>query len=167
MDQLLKDFEQKIKSIIDSLRQEFLNIRTNRPTAKLVEDIKVNYLDQQFLVKQLGSISVAPPKEIDISSQHVRVAMDRIVNLILESVLATIETTPPELLADIYERGIVLTGGGALIQRLDQRISAEINIPVHVSDDPLTAVARGTGIILEDLEHLRSIVMPSTATTLN
>jgi len=67
MDQLLKDFEQKIKSIIDSLRQEFLNIRTNRPTAKLVEDIKVDYLDQQFLVKQLGSISVAPPKEIDIS----------------------------------------------------------------------------------------------------
>jgi ribosome recycling factor len=64
---VVKELEQKIKPLIEVLRQEFLNLRTNRPSPKLVENIKVSYMEQQFLVKQLGSISVVPPKEIDIS----------------------------------------------------------------------------------------------------
>ena len=62
-----KDFEPKIKTLLETLKQEFANIRTNRPTAKLVENIKVDYLGQQLMVKQLASISIAPPREIDIS----------------------------------------------------------------------------------------------------
>lgn len=67
MDQLIKELDQKLKTIFESLKQEFFNIRTNRPTAQFVEDIKVDYMDQQFMVKQLGSISIMPPKEIDIN----------------------------------------------------------------------------------------------------
>ncbi|MEK9186041.1 MAG: ribosome recycling factor, partial [Patescibacteria group bacterium] len=64
---IAKDLEQKLKTFVDGLRQEFLNIRTNRPTAKLVEDIKVDYLGQQLTIRQLGSITIVPPREIDIS----------------------------------------------------------------------------------------------------
>lgn len=160
------DFNQ---DIVTYCRDTF-NLLIGEPTA---EEVKITLgsaapLDEETAMRVKGrDLITGLPKEIDITSQHVRVAMSRIVNLILESVLATVESTPPELLADIYERGIVLSGGGALLQRLDQRIAGEINIPVHVVDDPLTAVARGTGIILEDLEHLRSVVTPSTSTTLS
>jgi ribosome recycling factor len=64
---ITKDVEQKLKPLIDGLKQEFLNIRTNRPTTKLVEDIKVDYLGQQLTIRQMGSITIAPPREIDIS----------------------------------------------------------------------------------------------------
>ena len=67
MESLLKELDQKLKNILESLKLDFLNIRTNRPTAKFVEDVKVDYMDQQFMVKQLGSISIMPPKEIDIT----------------------------------------------------------------------------------------------------
>lgn len=64
---IIKDFEQKLKPLIESLKQELLNLRTNRPTPKLVENIKVDYMGQQLTLKQLGSISIVPPREIDVS----------------------------------------------------------------------------------------------------
>lgn len=101
------------------------------------------------------------PKEVTITGAHTREALHRSAKLIVENIKATIEDTPPELVADIYRRGIVLTGGGALLRGLDRYINLETQIPVHVADDPLTCVVRGTGIVLDDLEKLREVLVPT------
>lgn len=102
------------------------------------------------------------PKEIMITDTQVREAIARCVRTIVEHIKATLEKTPPELVADIYERGIVLTGGGALLRGLDTLISRQAAIPVRVADDPLTCVVRGAGMLLEDPELLKDISLPST-----
>jgi rod shape-determining protein MreB len=84
------------------------------------------------------------------------------VRLFIENIKNTIEATPPELVADIYERGIVLSGGGALLRGLDKAIQEEVRIPVHIIDDPLTAVVRGTGLILEDIDSVKELFVLST-----
>ena len=101
------------------------------------------------------------PKEIIINDSQVREALARSVRTIVENIKATIETTPPELVADIYERGIVLTGGGALLRGMDTLISRQAAIPVRVADDPLTCVVRGAGRLLEDPQLLKDISLPS------
>lgn len=98
------------------------------------------------------------PKEVEVNSNHIREAISRSLRQIIENIKSTIEITPPELVADIFERGIVLSGGGALLNKLDQLIKKETRIPVHIADDPLTAVARGTGIVLDDLENLKEVL---------
>ncbi len=102
------------------------------------------------------------PKEVAISTAHLRDAMNRSINLIIENVKSTIESTPPELVADVYARGILLTGGGALLRGFAQAIQKETHIPVHIVDDPLTAVVRGTGIVLDDLDNLKNVLVLST-----
>lgn len=102
------------------------------------------------------------PKEVIINSNHVREAISRSLKMIVENIKSTIEITPPELVADIYERGIVLSGGGAILKNLDKLIKQETKISVHTTDDPLTAVARGTGIVLDDLENLKEIIASAT-----
>lgn len=100
------------------------------------------------------------PKEIIVNDTQIREAMKRSINLILESIRVTMEETPPELLADIMDRGIVLAGGGALLRGLDQLIARETQTQVHIADDPLTAVVRGTGMVLEDLDLLADVLLP-------
>ncbi|MBU0646868.1 MAG: rod shape-determining protein [Patescibacteria group bacterium] len=100
------------------------------------------------------------PKEVIITDTHIREAMSKITNQIIENIKITLETTPPELVADIYEHGIVLTGGGALLRNLDKEIAQATKIPVRIADDPLTCVARGTGILLTDQELLKKILSP-------
>jgi rod shape-determining protein MreB len=100
------------------------------------------------------------PKEIIVNDTQIREAMKKSITAILESIRVTMEETPPELLADIMDKGIVLAGGGALMRGLDRRISEETQTQVHVADDPLTAVVRGTGIVLEDLDLLSSVLLP-------
>lgn len=100
------------------------------------------------------------PQEIIVNNDQIREALTRSTNAIMESIKTTMEETPPELLADIMERGIVLAGGGALLRGLNQRIAAETLTNVHIADDPLTAVVRGTGIVLEDLDLLSDILLP-------
>ena len=99
------------------------------------------------------------PREVIISSTDMREAISRSIKLIISSVKATIEDTPPELVADIMHRGIVLVGGGALIRGLSNILERETRIPVRIAEDPLTAVVRGTGIILEDLDMLRNVLL--------
>lgn len=100
------------------------------------------------------------PKEIIINDAQIREAMKKSINLIIESIKVTMEETPPELLADIMDRGIILSGGGALLRGLDRLISLETNTQVYIADDPLTAVARGTGMVLEDLDLLSEVLLP-------
>jgi rod shape-determining protein MreB and related proteins len=103
------------------------------------------------------------PKEITVNDSQIREAIDKSIKTIVAAVKATLEITPPELVADIYERGIVLTGGGALLQGIDTLISRQAAIPVRVADDPLTSVVRGCGILLENEELLKDISLPSTS----
>src|SRR3989338_106723 len=100
------------------------------------------------------------PREVAISDSEVREAISRILKMMVENVRSTIENTPPELVSDIYERGVVMTGGGALLKNLDKLLANELAIAVQVVDDPLTAVVRGTGVVLEDIEGTRDLLLP-------
>ena len=93
------------------------------------------------------------PKQIVVTYSEVAHAIDKSIAKIEEAVLKALEITPPELSADIYRTGLFLTGGGALIRGLDKRLSEKTKLPVHIADDPLRAVVRGTGIILKSTEH--------------
>lgn len=99
------------------------------------------------------------PKVITISSREVMEALAEPVGAILEAVKMTLEKTPPELAADILDRGIVMSGGGALLRGLDRLLAEETEMPVQVAEDPLTCVARGTGMALEALEDLRKVLI--------
>ena len=102
------------------------------------------------------------PKEVIITDSQVREAMQRIIRQIIENIKITLETTPPELVSDIYEHGIVLTGGGALLRGLDKEIAQATKIPVRVAEDPLTCVVRGTGMLLADPALLAKVLSPAT-----
>lgn len=96
------------------------------------------------------------PKTITVTSKEIATSLKDIVDAIVESVIMTLEKTPPELAADIMNRGIVLSGGGALLKNLDNVISDETKMPVFVTDEPLDSVAIGTGKSLEYIQHFRS-----------
>ncbi|MCL6100208.1 MAG: rod shape-determining protein [Bacteroidetes bacterium] len=97
------------------------------------------------------------PKTSEVSSVEIREALNENISQIVESVKQTLERTPPELSADILDRGVMLTGGGALLKGLDERIRMETNLPVHVADDPLTAVVRGAGKCIENLNKYSKV----------
>ncbi|MEK7576879.1 MAG: rod shape-determining protein [Patescibacteria group bacterium] len=99
------------------------------------------------------------PREVLVTDSDIREAMRNSVAILIKAIRETIEMTPPELVADIIHRGIVLVGGGSLTRGLDTLIERETRIPVRVAEDPLTAVVRGTGIILEDIDKLREILL--------
>ena len=99
------------------------------------------------------------PKQVEFTGQMAREALMKSSIEIAENIRDTIERTPPELVADIMENGIVLAGGGALLRGLDQLIADVTQMPVYIADDPLSCVARGTGIVLEDLDHLKEVLV--------
>lgn len=97
------------------------------------------------------------PKTLTITSEEVREALQEPVSAIVEAVRITLERCPPELSADLVDRGLILAGGGALLRGLDQLIAEQTGLPVHVADDPLSAVAEGTGVVLHELNFLRKM----------
>lgn len=99
------------------------------------------------------------PKEVLITDEQVREALSRSLQIIVDNIKAALEITPPELIADIHERGILLSGGGALLRGIDRLIAQATNIPVRIADDPLTAVVRGTGLLLDNLELLNEVAI--------
>ncbi|MDE2999313.1 MAG: rod shape-determining protein [Gemmatimonadota bacterium] len=99
------------------------------------------------------------PKTIVVDSVEIREALNGTVNSILEAVRQTLEHTPPELAADILDRGIIMTGGGALLRGLDRRLMEETGLPVIVADDPLTCVVRGTGRVLENIDQYQKMLL--------
>ena len=98
------------------------------------------------------------PKQIKVSYSEIAQALDKSITKIEEAVLRALELTPPELSADIYQTGLYLTGGGALLRGLDKRISAKTKLQVHVAEDPLRAVVRGTGIALKNLHVFKNLM---------
>lgn len=99
------------------------------------------------------------PKEISVSSDEIRAVLKPSIDAIISSVKNNIEKTPPELLSDIMVSGIMLAGGGSLLYGIDELLEQEIQIPVYITDDPLTAVVRGCGIVLENLNQLREVLI--------
>ncbi|MFM8657718.1 MAG: rod shape-determining protein [Chthoniobacterales bacterium] len=155
------------EAIVQYLTRNF-NVAIGERTA---EDIKIKLgsaikLEKESSMEVKGRDLVAGlPKTITLTSQEVREALAEPLNSIVDAVRTTLERCPPELASDLVDRGMVLAGGGALLRGLDQLLREETNLPVHVADDPLSAVAEGTGRVLSEIEVLRSIAQNSTQRT--
>ncbi len=151
------------EAIVTYLKKNY-NLLIGELTA---EDIKMKIgsafeLEREESLEIKGRDLVAGvPKNIKISSAQVREALEEPISSIIEAVKLSLEQTPPELASDILDRGIVLTGGGALLRGLDKRIRHETNLPVIVADDPLTCVARGTGFVLENMHKYSKVLIRS------
>ncbi|MCX7934885.1 MAG: rod shape-determining protein [Planctomycetota bacterium] len=143
------------EAIADYLKSQY-NLIIGETTA---ENIKIQIgsaapLEEELTMEVMGRDQVKGlPRAVTIRSEEIREALKEPLDAIVGAVLETLEHTPPELAADIYTRGIALAGGGALMRGIDRLITKETRgIPVRVADEPLLAVARGTGVFLEDLE---------------
>lgn len=149
------------EDIIQFARDEY-NLMLGERTA---EDIKVKIGSAYPLDKKLEAVMrgrdlvTGLPKAITVDSDQIRQALAKSVATIVDSIKMTVEETPPELVADIMDKGIVLAGGGGLLKGLDKLVSLNTKMPVHVADDPLTAVVRGAGLVLEDLDTLKPILV--------
>lgn len=142
--------------IVEYMRHQH-NIKIGERTA---EDIKINVgsslseLDEpplDFIVRGPNQMT-ALPVEVPVSYQEIAHCLDKSISKIEAAILSALEQTPPELYADIVSRGIWLAGGGALLRGLDKRFFDKINIPFHIAEDPLRAVARGTGVALKNVD---------------
>ena len=146
-------------SIIQYMKRAY-NLMIGERTA---EDIKIRIgsaapLPKESTMEVKGRDLVSGlPKTIKISSDEVRNAMADPTNNIVDAVRTTLERCPPELAADLVDRGIVLAGGGALLRGLDKRLREETGLPVHVAEDPLSAVGEGTGKVLSEISFLRQV----------
>lgn len=135
---------------------------------KISEEIKVrvgsaDILDEKLEAPMRGRDLVSGlPKEIIVNDEQIREALQKSVQIIIDNIKSTLEVTPAELVADIYERGITLLGGGALLKGLDKAIAKATKIPVRVADDPITAGVRGMGILLDNFDLLKNIAVPTT-----
>ncbi len=151
-------------NIIEYIREEF-NILIGE---QLAETIKISIgsaipFDEPEEIEVRGrDLLTGLPKAIMVNDSQIRGAISRTVLKIIDNIKIILETTPPELVSDIYERGLHLSGGGALLRGLDQAISAAAKIPVKIVDDPLSCVARGTSLLLGDNELLEKVVLPTS-----
>jgi rod shape-determining protein MreB len=153
------------QDIIAYGRREY-NLLIGERTA---EDIKIaigsaypgDYDDQRAVLRGRDLLT-GLPRAVEVTAEQVREAIEGSVQQIVDIVKDTIEETPPELVADIMDQGIVLAGGGALLQGLDRRVSEATQMPAHVADDPLTCVARGTGRALEELDVMERTLVAET-----
>ena len=102
------------------------------------------------------------PRTVTVTSSEIRKAVEEQLHMIIDAVRTTLDQTPPELAGDIMDRGIVLTGGGALLRGLDERLRHETGMPVHVAHDPLSAVALGAGKCVEEFEALQQVLVSET-----
>jgi rod shape-determining protein MreB len=126
-------------------------IKLNIGSATKVEDKTMSVKGRNFVV--------GIPRTIDVTSEQIRECLRETVDVMISGIKRTLENTPPELSSDILDRGIILTGGGALLKGLDERIRLETELPVHVAEEPLLSVAMGTGKVLEDVGKYREILM--------
>ena len=147
------------EAIIQYMKRAY-NLMVGERTA---EEIKIRIgsafpLEQEMTLEVKGRDLVAGlPKTLTVSSQEIREALLDPVSQIVESVRIALERCPPELAADLVDRGIMLAGGGALLRGVDRLLAEETGLPVHIADDPLSAVAEGTGRVLNELQFLEKI----------
>lgn len=151
------------QGIIDFMREKN-NLLIGEKTA---EEIKIKigsalpYKDGMKMTVRGRNLLTGLPFETVVTNGEVYQAMKKAINQIVEAIKSALEETPPELAADIYEKGIFLAGGGALLKGMDKLINSVTKTKVNIVDDPLTAVARGTGFVLEDLDNLIDVLLPT------
>ncbi len=152
-------------AIIQHMKKTY-NLMIGERTA---EEIKVRIgsaypLEQEVTMEVRGRDLIAGlPKMVSITSEEIREALAEPISQIVEAVRLTLEKTPPELSADLIERGIVLAGGGCLLKSVDKLLAEETGLPVHLADDPITAVALGTGTVLSEMKYLREVTVRRAA----
>ena len=145
------------EAIMQHLRRAY-NLHIGEQTA---EKIKVEVgslfpLEQETQLEVSGrDVMAMMPRRVMISSEEVREAMKEPFEAVLNAIKETLEETPPELAADLTNRGITMAGGGSLIRGIDKAIKKEIDVPVRIAEDPLTCVARGTGLVIENLDRFK------------
>lgn len=151
------------QDIINYARDEF-NLLLGERTA---EEIKIKVAsvvpqNERLVAPMRGrDLITGLPKEIIVDDEQIRKAIAKSVQLLVDAVKVTIEEAPPELVADILEQGITLAGGGALLRGLDKLLREVTQIKVRIADDPLSCVVRGTGVVLEDLDALKDVLLPT------
>ncbi|HOI60360.1 MAG TPA: rod shape-determining protein [Candidatus Pacearchaeota archaeon] len=139
---------------------------------RTAENVKINigtvYFDENDKKSKLKRVAIRGrnlvtglPEEITITRNDIKKAMEKSVNQILSEIKNTIEITPPELISDIMKKGICLAGGGALLSGLDVLLTKETGVPAYVIEDPMTAVARGAGVVLEDIDEYAQVLLES------
>jgi rod shape-determining protein MreB len=149
------------EAIIEYLKKTY-NLMIGERTA---EDIKIKAgsaypLEEEMSLEVKGRDLVAGlPKTVAITSEEIREALQEPLRAILEATKIALERTPPELAADLIEHGIVMAGGGSLLRGLDKLISEETGLPVHVAEEPLKAVANGTGKVLDEIRYLKKVTV--------
>jgi rod shape-determining protein MreB len=149
------------EAIIDYIKRKY-NMLIGERTA---EEIKINigtaYASEETRSMELKGrdLVAGVPKTLEVKSEEVREALQGPVNAVVDSVKVALEQTPPELAADIVDKGIVLTGGGALLANLDILLREETGLPVMLAEDPLTAVALGTGRCLDEIHLLKDVTI--------
>ena len=147
--------------IITYIREEF-KLRVGEPTAEKVKMEVGRVVPEDIALETtVRGLDLASglPREVMVTDVDIREAIMPSIQVLMEAAKEVVESTPPEVLSDIMNRGIFLTGGGALIKGLDKLLSDMLKIPVFVAADPLSAVARGTGVILEDVEKYRNVLI--------
>ncbi len=156
--------EELNKNVIQYARERF-NLLLGEHIAEIAK-IKVGSaceLEEQLQIEIRGRDLISGlPKEVIVNDTQIRDAISRSVRIIVENIKSTLEVAPPELVADIYHKGMILTGGGSMLKGLDKVIARMTEIPVYIADDPLTCVVRGTGILLDDPELMKEVCVPST-----
>jgi len=147
-------------AIVTFLRKNY-NLLIGEPTA---EAIKIQ-IGSAFEVQEEREMDVKGrdlvsgiPKTVHVHSQEIRECIQEPIQSVVEAVRRALEITPPELASDIVDRGIVMTGGGALIRGIDRLLQHETNLPIHVDEEPLSCVVRGVGRILDDLQKYRTVL---------
>lgn len=150
------------QAIIEHLKKTY-NVMIGERTAEQIK-MKIGSaypLEEEMTMEVKGRDLVAGlPKTVTITSEEIREALQEPLRAILESAKISLERTPPELSADLIEHGIVMAGGGSLLRGLDKLISEETGLPVHVADDPVTAVVCGTGTVLNEIRYLKKVTVP-------
>ena len=147
------------EAIIQYLKKKY-NLLIGERTAEIVKmEIGSAYpLDEPMTMEIKGrDLGEGIPKTIVVDDQEIREAMENVVSAIVNAVKIALEKTPPELSADIIDRGIILTGGGSLLKNVDKRLREETKLPVFITEDPLTAVVLGAGKMLDDVDLLKKI----------
>ncbi|MFB6343838.1 rod shape-determining protein [Saccharicrinis sp. FJH2] len=150
------------QDIMEYMRRQH-NIKVGERTAEFIKiNVGAALTDledppQDYIVRGPNAMT-ALPMEVPVSYQEIAHCLEKTLSKIEAAVLSALEQTPPELYSDIVNKGIFLAGGGALLRGLDKRLSDKINIPVHIADDPLHAVARGTGIALKNVDKFQFLL---------
>jgi rod shape-determining protein MreB and related proteins len=152
------------ESIINYIKKEYslmLGERTSEEMKMAIGSAFPMPEEQQAEIRGRDLVT-GLPKTIVVSAEEIRRAIEEPVNQIVDAVKNTLDKTPPELAADIMDKGIVLAGGGSLLKGLDERLKHETGMPIHIAEDPLWAVAVGSGKCLEEFESLKRVLISST-----